>query len=151
MVISVDRILLTCAGLSQVGLFRVAGNRKNVDALEEALDSGNPISYSGEHAHVLCTLIKKYFRTLPTPLICMSAQSLFFFSFASRVQIFTTFVAFDKFEDFMEIMEYDEEYRIDSLKEVVEGLDPVPLALLEFLCRFLQYVFLVDVNHKTTK
>lgn len=39
----------------------------------------------------------------------------------------------------MEIMEYDEEYRIESLKELVEAIDPLPLALLEFICRFLQY------------
>lgn len=48
-------------------------------------------------------------------------------------------VAFTKFDDFMEIMEYDDEYRIESLKELVETIDPASLALLEFICRFLQY------------
>jgi len=55
--------------LDTVGLFRIAGNKEELETLKEKFDSGKPIEFSGAKPHTVCTLIKQFLRALPEPLL----------------------------------------------------------------------------------
>jgi hypothetical protein len=88
-------------------------SQKRIDLIQK----GHCIVSFKEHDHVLTSLLKNFLRKLPNPVI-----------------------PFENFENFMEVMEYDSEYRKESLKELVSLLNPHHASLLHFLCSFLWYL-----------
>ena len=56
--------------IKKEGLFRISGERMLVEYLREQYDQGQVIPLQGfTQPHVIATLLKQYFRELPTPLL----------------------------------------------------------------------------------
>jgi hypothetical protein len=52
------------------GIFRVSCDRSQVDNLKQEIDKGEKVNMSKiTDAHVVASLIKQYFRDLPSPLL----------------------------------------------------------------------------------
>lgn len=67
---SVDRHVSNYSIALTEGIFRIEGNRKRTQGLIEILDAGDDINLAEESdVHVLCSLLKKYLRAMPSPII----------------------------------------------------------------------------------
>lgn len=76
---SIPSVILTCLseveyrGLSEVGIYRVAGATSEVNALRDAFNRGEwPITPDSD-IHAVCDLIKSWFRLLPEPVFPSSS------------------------------------------------------------------------------
>jgi hypothetical protein len=56
--------------LKSEGLFRIAGSRKGMDDLREAIDKNGSVDFGGsDNIHTVASLLKFFFRCLPEPLL----------------------------------------------------------------------------------
>lgn len=55
-------------GFTQVGLFRVAGDRKRMTTLKNQFTPDSEISFDGEKQDTVCGLFKLFLSELPDPL-----------------------------------------------------------------------------------
>lgn len=66
-----DRVFCVCAGMSEVGIYRVAGVLRDVRELRDAFDTdylkAQVIAFEAD-IHAVAGLLKKYFRELPDAL-----------------------------------------------------------------------------------
>jgi hypothetical protein len=76
---SIPSVMLTCLsevefrGLSEVGIYRVAGATSEVNALRDAFNRGEwPITPDSD-IHAVCDLVKSWFRLLPEPVFPSSS------------------------------------------------------------------------------
>jgi len=51
------------------GLFRISAPSLEIEGYREAIDDGNEVDFHGVNPHLICGLIKLYFREQPEPLI----------------------------------------------------------------------------------
>jgi len=67
----VDKVIehLDEHGLNCVGLFRLAGDRKQVTKMRCDFNEGKPIEFTDQKVHTVAALLKQYLRALPKPLL----------------------------------------------------------------------------------
>ncbi|KAG2142278.1 uncharacterized protein EDB93DRAFT_1088823 [Suillus bovinus] len=76
---SIPSVILSCLsevefrGLSEVGIYRVAGATSEVNALRDAFNRGERPITSDNDIHAVCDLIKSWFRLLPEPVFPSSS------------------------------------------------------------------------------
>ncbi|KAG2153395.1 hypothetical protein DEU56DRAFT_727081 [Suillus clintonianus] len=76
---SIPSVMLTCLseveyrGLSEVGIYRVAGATSEVNALREAFNRGECPITPDTDIHSVCDLVKSWFRLLPEPVFPSSS------------------------------------------------------------------------------
>jgi len=103
--------------LDEEGLFRVNGSYSEVEQLIKSLSAGNPIP-SGSNPHSVASILKKFFRELPEPLIPNAYQS-----------------------DFAEaLLVEDEDLKLATLGELVDALPPLNRLVFDYLMEFLYLV-----------
>lgn len=103
--------------MNEEGLFRVSVNKKDVVSLQEQLDNGTFDYSTLKNAHLACSLLKNYLRSLPEPLIVSS--------------MFPTFIALNK--------ELPNK-KVKKCKELVNQL-PIPnVFLLDYVIQFCNKV-----------
>lgn len=56
-------------GIEVEGIFRISGNSTRIKELQDAYDKGNAPNLSNEDVHTVTSLLKRYLRELPEPLI----------------------------------------------------------------------------------
>jgi len=98
------------------GIFRIEGNRKRQQTLMDALDYSQSAKIAEEaDVHVLCSLLKKYLRAIPTPLI-----------------------PFEEFDNFCDIPEcYDPDEQTTEFQDLIEKLPAQNATFLAFICEML--------------
>lgn len=76
---SIPSVILTCLsevefrGLSEVGIYRVAGATSEVNALRDAFNRGERPITPDSDIHAVCDLVKSWFRLLPEPVFPSSS------------------------------------------------------------------------------
>ncbi|KAH3761490.1 N-acetyltransferase 5 [Pelomyxa schiedti] len=98
------------------GIFRVPGNKSDIDDLQECFDNGN-FSKRTENVHNLCALLKQFIRELPIPVI--------------PNDVYESFIK----EDFIQSLDCN---NVDKL--VFSRLPAVHKEVLMFLVRFMQHL-----------
>jgi hypothetical protein len=69
---------LTLIALKEEGIFRVSGSASQVERLAQSFAEGKPdIIYNKTSCHDVASLLKKFFRELPDPVIPFSFQDDF--------------------------------------------------------------------------
>jgi len=120
---------LTDKGLRETGLFRVAGNKENIDSMRDLYQE--EIEVKLEDVHDVAGVFKLYLRMLPEPLIPYEQYSSFIKSANSHQQ--------------------KDPKRCQDFKELISKIPKENLSLLRYLCQFLKNVAsLSDVNKMTT-
>lgn len=117
---------LDASGLTQVGLFRIQGDRKRVKTLQNEIDQGKldgikivKTDQNNVKEHILCNILKNYLRQLPEPL-CTDEH---FVDFTDAVEIYN-----------------GKEEQVPELKRLINLLPPDNATLLEFLISFFNRV-----------
>ncbi len=61
---------MICAGLREVGIFRLPGQASQIQCLKDLYDSGSQQDFTGpEDVHTVASLLKLYLRELPEPVV----------------------------------------------------------------------------------
>lgn len=103
----------TRTGMDVEGIYRKSGGNGQIQIIKEGFERSNDFDISDPDLdiHAVTSLLKQYFRRLPTPLI--------------------TYEIYDKLLDAIQI--HDEEKRIASMRIAIQGLPPCHRDCLEFL------------------
>ncbi|TFY81474.1 hypothetical protein EWM64_g2531, partial [Hericium alpestre] len=105
-------------GLSEVGIYRIAGASSEVNGLKEALNRGEwPVTQMTD-IYAVCDLIKSWFRVLPEPVF--PSYSYHDIVEAMKIEDFNTRLA-----RMRTVVHALPRYNFDLLKRVVEHLDKV--------------------------
>jgi len=105
-------------GLTEVGIYRIAGASSEVNALKDALNRGVwPVTPSTD-IYAVCDLIKTWFRVLPEP--AFPSYSYHDIIKATQIEDFNT-----RIERIRTVIQALPRYNFDILKRVVEHLDRV--------------------------
>ncbi|KAG5351583.1 hypothetical protein C0989_005739 [Termitomyces sp. Mn162] len=117
-------------GLSEVGIYRIAGAVSEINALKDAFNRGDSPITSGTDIHAVCDLIKTWFRVLPEPVLPSSS-----------------------YHEVIQAMQLDNlENRLEKIRNVVQGL---PRANFDLLRRVVEHLDRVtdfeEQNHMTAE
>ncbi|KAF9231969.1 hypothetical protein BU15DRAFT_90776 [Melanogaster broomeanus] len=105
-------------GLSEVGIYRIAGATSEVNALRDAFNRGEmPITESSD-IHAVCDLIKSWFRVLPEPVFPASA----YFAVIEAIKVEKLH---DRLSNIRRVVHGLPQANFDLLKRVAEHLDKV--------------------------
>ncbi|KAI0263829.1 hypothetical protein BC834DRAFT_971183 [Gloeopeniophorella convolvens] len=105
-------------GLTEVGIYRIAGATSEVTALKEALNRGLWPVTSSTDIYAVCDLIKTWFRVLPEP--AFPSYSYHDIIKAMQIEDFNT-----RIERIRTVIQALPRYNFDILRRVVEHLDKV--------------------------
>lgn len=103
----------TSIGMDVEGIYRKSGGNGQIQIIKEGFERSNDFDISDPDLDInaVTSLLKQYFRRLPTPLI--------------------TYDVYDKLLDSVQIS--DDEKRIASMRNAIQGLPPCHRDCLEFL------------------
>lgn len=105
-------------GLSEVGIYRIAGATLEINSLRDAFNNGEmPITETTD-IHAVCDLIKSWFRLLPEPVFPSSA----YFSIIEAMKIENLDA---RLSSIRHVVHYLPQANFDLLKRVAEHLDKV--------------------------
>lgn len=105
-------------GLTEVGIYRIAGAMSEINSLKEAFNRGQSPINSSTDIYAVCDVIKSYFRTLPDPVI----PSSMYFDFIATAKIEDLEPRLDKIRSLVQSLPYA---NFDLLKRLIEHLDKV--------------------------
>lgn len=121
---SIPSVILNCLseiefrGLSEVGIYRVAGATSEVNALRDAFNRGEwPITPDSD-IHAVCDLVKSWFRLLPEPVF--PSSSYFNVIEAMKLENLNS-----RLESIRSVVHGLPQANFDLLKRIVEHLDRV--------------------------
>jgi len=106
---------LTDTALDEEGILRMCGSSTEVDTLKEEIEAGK-IEFTRRDPHAVATLLKRFFRDLPEPLISQEINSG-----ASAVLGFG----------------FSEDAVLEEIKTILHSLPPENLRLFQYLISFL--------------
>jgi len=66
---ALDFIMTSEEALKTEGVFRISAGNLALEQYKETIDSGNEVDFNAASPHVVCNLIKMFFRELPEPVI----------------------------------------------------------------------------------
>eukprot|EP01129_Flabellula_baltica_P000797 TRINITY_DN10749_c0_g1_i1.p1 TRINITY_DN10749_c0_g1~~TRINITY_DN10749_c0_g1_i1.p1 ORF type:complete len:425 (-),score=88.91 TRINITY_DN10749_c0_g1_i1:42-1316(-) len=115
---------LLLRGLDSEGILRISGSASDINKLQNEIENGEHPKFEKESPNTLAGLLKKYFRSLPEPMIPHLSNS----------QI--PFIMED-----LKSGERDEASVVEDIKEVVYSLPQPNLSILLYLCKFLHEVW----------
>ncbi|KAF9222356.1 hypothetical protein BS17DRAFT_838369 [Gyrodon lividus] len=105
-------------GLSEVGIYRIAGATSEINALRDAFNRGEmPITDSAD-VHAICDLIKSWFRLLPEPVFPSSA----YFGIIDAIKVENLH---ERLSSIRSVVHALPQGNFDLLKRVAEHLDKV--------------------------
>ncbi|KDQ28454.1 hypothetical protein PLEOSDRAFT_1077284 [Pleurotus ostreatus PC15] len=115
-------------GLTEVGIYRIAGASSEINSLKEAFNRGeNPINPDTD-IHAVCDLIKTWFRLLPEPIFPSSA-----------------------YYEIIEAMQLDDlDARLTKIREVVQGLPTGNFDILKRVAEHLDKVTDYEESNQMT-
>ncbi|KAG5636991.1 hypothetical protein H0H81_006167 [Sphagnurus paluster] len=117
-------------GLSEVGIYRIAGAVSEINALKDAFNRGESPITSATDIHAVCDLVKSWFRVLPEPVFPSSS-----------------------YFDVIQAMQLENlDARLDNIRKVVRGLPSGNFNLLRRVSEHLDKVTdYEDQNHMTAE
>ncbi|THH20488.1 hypothetical protein EW146_g880 [Bondarzewia mesenterica] len=117
---AIERCLLEveARGLSEVGIYRIAGASSEVNGLKEKLNRGEWPITSSTDIYAVCDIIKTWFRVLPEPVF--PSYSYHDIIDAMKIEDFNT-----RIERIRTVVRALHRHNFDLLKRVVEHLDRV--------------------------
>ncbi|KAG6864408.1 hypothetical protein C0991_009715, partial [Blastosporella zonata] len=117
-------------GLSEVGIYRIAGAVSEINALKDAFNRGESPITSGTDIHAVCDLVKSWFRVLPEPVFPPSS-----------------------YHDVIQAMQLDNlENRLTKIRSVVQALPQGNFDLLRRVAEHLDRVTdYEEHNHMTAE
>ncbi|KAF4562974.1 rho GTPase-activating protein [Pleurotus pulmonarius] len=115
-------------GLTEVGIYRIAGASSEINSLKDAFNRGeNPINPDTD-IHAVCDLIKTWFRLLPEPIFPSSA-----------------------YYDIIEAMQLEDlDARLTKIREVVQGLPTGNFDILKRVAEHLDKVTDYEESNQMT-
>jgi len=112
---------LTANGLTEPGIFRLPGRTSRVEELRESFNRGEDPDISDEkEVHAVGSLLKRYLRELPNPLL--SAER------------------FSAFNSAADVYEHNPEEGLLVIKQLIRDLPVCNAVLLKAMCEFLSKV-----------
>lgn len=120
----VPRIINECLteiesrGLTEVGIYRIAGATRDINALKEAFNRGESPITSSTDIHAVCDLVKSWFRVLPEPVF--PPDSYYAVMDAMRIENFD-----EKLAGIRSVVQNLPQANFDLLRRVAEHLDRV--------------------------
>ncbi|KAJ2936969.1 hypothetical protein H1R20_g125, partial [Candolleomyces eurysporus] len=121
---TVPRIINECLteiesrGLTEVGIYRIAGATRDINSLKEAFNRGESPITSSTDIHAVCDLVKSWFRVLPEPVF--PPDSYYAVMDAMRIENFD-----EKLAGIRSVVQNLPQANFDLLRRVAEHLDRV--------------------------
>ncbi|RXW25664.1 hypothetical protein EST38_g130 [Candolleomyces aberdarensis] len=121
---TVPRIINECLteiesrGLTEVGIYRIAGATRDINSLKEAFNRGESPITSSTDIHAVCDLVKSWFRVLPEPVF--PPDSYYAVMDAMRTENFD-----EKLAGIRSVVQNLPQANFDLLRRVAEHLDRV--------------------------
>ncbi|KAJ8454279.1 hypothetical protein ONZ45_g19367 [Pleurotus djamor] len=115
-------------GLTEVGIYRIAGANSEINALKDAFNRGESPIRPDTDIHAVCDLVKTWFRLMPEPVFPSSA-----------------------YHDIIEGMKLEDlDARLNKIREVVQGLPPSNFDLLRRVAEHLDKVTDFEESNQMT-